>query len=82
MEGIIRIGFKLETDNDELRLVKRAMSQISKNGMDLVVANNLSQSVGKEEIRCRLVYPDGRVEGMQNLQALCESLNRFISENE
>ena len=82
MEGIIRIGFKLETDNDELRLVKRAMSQISKNGMDLVVANNLSQSVGKEEIRCRLVYPDGRVEGMQNLQALCESLNQFISENE
>ncbi len=82
MEGNVRIGFKLEIDNDESRLIKSAMNQISKYGMDLVVANNLSESVGEEEIRCRLVYPNGSFQGIPNLLSLCESLDQFISKYE
>ena len=82
MGGKIRIGFKLEIDNHESSLIKSAMNQISKYGMDIVVANHLLESFGEEEIRCRLVYPNGSVQDIPNLQYLCESLDQFISDNE
>ena len=82
MGGKIRIGFKLEIDNHESSLIKSAMNQISTYGMDIVVANHLLESFGEEEIRCRLVYPNGSVQDIPNLQYLCESLDQFISDNE
>ncbi len=82
MEGKIRIGFKLEIDKNEPSLVESAMNQISTHGMDLVVANNLTESMREEGSRCRLVYPNGSVQGIPNLQSLCEAIDQFISLSE
>jgi phosphopantothenoylcysteine decarboxylase / phosphopantothenate---cysteine ligase len=75
----IRIGFKLETNVSEEQLIKKSLNQISKYGVDAVVANLLEQIGASESPRARLVYSDGSFQVLDNESDLCEELEKFIS---
>jgi phosphopantothenoylcysteine decarboxylase/phosphopantothenate--cysteine ligase len=50
----VLIGFALETDTDE-RVVQSARSKLMKKRVDLVVANQARESLGRDDIRALLV---------------------------
>ena len=80
LNGAIRIGFKLEYDEDPKNIVESALNQITSQKMNLVVANSISESRGDGPIRCRLVFPDGTFDEIPSLTNLCESLEQFIQQ--
>jgi hypothetical protein len=75
----IRIGFKLETDVSEDQLIKKSLDQISKYGVDIVVANLLGQIGDSDFPRARIVNPDGSFQVLDSEIDLCEELEKFIS---
>tara|TARA_B110000116_G_C16756413_1_gene546074 strand:- start:125 stop:1315 length:1191 start_codon:yes stop_codon:yes gene_type:complete len=75
----IRIGFKLETNVSEDQLIKKSLDQISKYGVDIVVANLLGQIGDSEFPRARIVNPDGSFQVLESEIDLCEELEKFIS---
>ena len=75
----LRIGFKLETNVSEEKLIQKSLDQISKYGVDAVVANLLGQIGDSEYPRARLVNPDGSFKVLNSQMDLCEELEKFIS---
>ena len=75
----IRIGFKLETNVSEEQLIEKSLDQISKYGVDAVVANLLEQIGDSESPRARFVNSDGSFEVLDDEFDLCEELEKFIS---
>ena len=75
----VRIGFKLETNVSEEQLIQKSQDQISKYGVDVVVANLLGQIGDSEYPRARLVNPDGSFKVLNSEMDLCEELEKFIS---
>ena len=76
----IRIGFKLETGVSEEELIQKSLNQISKYGVDYVIANILEQIGDKNSPRARLVSKDGSVKVLQNEVDICLEIEKIISE--
>ena len=76
----IRIGFKLETGVSEEELIQKSLNQISKYGVDYVIANILEQIADKNSPRARLVSKDGSVKVLQNEDDICLEIEKIISE--
>ena len=74
-----RIGFKLEVGVDEEMLISKSKELITENNLEAVVANLLEEAHGHSQKRCRIVHSDGRVEGIQDLEGLCEAIERLIT---
>lgn len=53
----ILVGFAVETDSDE-QVIARARAKLEKKRVDLVVANQASDSFGRDDNRATLVAPD------------------------
>ena len=79
--GSRRIGFKLEVAVDEETLVSRSKTLMSENNLDAVVANLLEEATGQSSNRCRIVFPNGDVEIIQDLSELCEAIEAIIASN-
>ena len=79
--GSMRIGFKLEVDVDEETLISKSKSLISDNDLDAVVANLLDEVNGESTKRCRIIFPNGNVESIQDLSELCEAIEAIIASN-
>jgi phosphopantothenoylcysteine decarboxylase/phosphopantothenate--cysteine ligase len=77
--GCIRIGFKLETNVSEDKLIKKSLDQILKYDVDAVVANLLEQIGDSQFPRARLVISDGSFRVLNTEYDLCEELEKFIS---
>jgi|TARA_B100001996_G_scaffold1573_1_gene1438 phosphopantothenoylcysteine decarboxylase/phosphopantothenate--cysteine ligase len=78
-EGAFRIGFKLEVDSSEDDLIKRSMEQISRYGVDAVIANNLNDLKDRKSPRCRIVMPDGNFSVIQDQVSMCEAIESLVS---
>jgi hypothetical protein len=76
----IRIGFKLETGVSEEELIHKSLNQISKYGVDYVIANILEQIGDKNSPRARMVSNDGSVKVLQNEVDICLEIEKIISE--
>jgi len=76
----IRIGFKLETGVSEEELIHKSLTQISKYGVDYVIANILEQIGDENSPRARLVSNDGSVKVLQNEVDICLEIEKIISE--
>ncbi|MBR79806.1 MAG: hypothetical protein CMA88_03365 [Euryarchaeota archaeon] len=76
--GSKRIGFKLEVESGEY-LIGRAMDLLVENDLDAVVANLLIESSEEGEMRCRIVFPNGKTTEIEDLAELCRSLEELIS---
>ena len=76
-----RIGFKLEVGVDEETLISKSMNLISENDLDAVVANLLDEVNGLSKKRCRIVFSYGVVESIQDLSALCHSIEGIVASN-
>ena len=76
----IRIGFKLETGVSEEELIQKSLNQISKYGVDFVIANILEQISDQKLPRARLVSNDGTVKVLQNEIDICLEIEKIISE--
>ncbi|DAC62796.1 MAG TPA: bifunctional phosphopantothenoylcysteine decarboxylase/phosphopantothenate--cysteine ligase CoaBC [Candidatus Poseidoniales archaeon] len=74
----VRIGFKLETSVSEEILIKKSLDQISKYGVDAVVANLLEQIGDNQYPRARFVIPDGSFKLLNSQMDLCNELEKFI----
>ena len=75
----IRIGFKLETGVSEEELIQKSLNQISKYGVDFVIANILEQIGDQKLPRARLVSNDGTVKVLQNEIDICLEIEKIIS---
>ena len=76
----IRIGFKLETGVSEEELIQKSLSQISRYGVDFVIANILEQIGDENSPRARLVSNEGIVKVLQNEIDICLEIDKIISE--
>lgn len=74
-----RVGFKLEVVADEDELISKSMKLISDNDLEAVVANLLDDVRGRTSTRCRMVFPNGAVERIEDLRGLCEAIEELIS---
>ena len=78
-EGAYRIGFKLEVDSSEDDLIKRSLEQISRYGVDAVIANNLNDLKDRNSPRCRIVMPDGNFSVIRDQISMCEAIESLVS---
>ena len=78
-EGAYRIGFKLEVDSSEDDLIKRSLEQISRYGVDAVIANNLNDLKDRNSPRCRIVMPDGNFSVILDQISMCEAIESLVS---
>jgi hypothetical protein len=76
----IRIGFKLETGVSEEELIQKSLNQISKYGVDFVIANILEQIGDQNSPRARLVNDEGGVKLLQDEIDICLEIEKIISE--
>ena len=76
----IRIGFKLETGVSEEELIEKSLNQISKYGVDFVIANILEQIGDQNSPRARLVSNEGDVKVLQDEIDICLEIEKIISE--
>lgn len=74
-----RIAFKLEVNGSEESLISKSVDLISENELLAVVANMLHDVHGKSQSRCRIVYSDGKVSEISDIDDLCAELERIIS---
>ncbi len=81
-EGSFRIGFKLEVKSSQDDLVNRSLEQISRYGMDAVVANDLADLASDKGPRCRIVLPDGSFSIIDDQMSMCESIESLVSLHE
>tara|TARA_X000000368_G_scaffold193801_1_gene152884 strand:+ start:3886 stop:5157 length:1272 start_codon:yes stop_codon:yes gene_type:complete len=82
VEGSFRIGFKLEINSSHEDLVSRSLEQISRYGIDAVVANNLEDLANDNGPRCRIVLPDGSSSVIRDQMSMCESIESLVSLHE
>ena len=74
-----RIAFKLEVNGSEESLISKSVDLISENELLAVVANMLHDVHGKSQSRCRIVYSDGKVSEISDIDDLCAEIERIIS---
>jgi|TARA_B100001996_G_scaffold280290_1_gene220754 phosphopantothenoylcysteine decarboxylase/phosphopantothenate--cysteine ligase len=79
VEGSRRIGFKLEVGVDEETLISKSKNLISDNDLVAVVANLLDEVNGHSKNRCRIVFSNGAVEKIQDLSALCHTIEGIVA---
>ena len=79
VKGSIRIGFKLETGVSDQDLIDKAFEQISKYGLDAVIANMKEQVHDPNFPRGRVVRPDGSVKLLETYEILCAEVDSIIS---
>ncbi len=79
--GSFRIGFKLEVNSSEEDLVNRSLEQISRYGIDAVVANNLDDLSSDKKPRCRIVMPDGNFIVIEDEMSMCDSIESLVSQH-
>ena len=79
VKGSIRIGFKLETGVSDQDLIDKAFEQISKYGLDAVIANMKEQVHDPNFPRGRVVRPDGSVKLLETYEILCSEVDSIIS---
>ena len=78
-ENTIRIGFKLETDDSEINLIKKSRNILDKYSLTAVVANLINETNQNKGKRCRLIFPDGRIEDIESNLMLAVAIERIIS---
>ena len=79
--GRKRIAFKLEVTGGEDSLISKSIDLISENELLAVVANMLTEVQGKSNTRCRIVFSDGKISEIRDLEGLCEEIESIISSN-
>ena len=77
--GSKRIAFKLEVNGLEENLIEKSMDLISENELLAVVANMLTDVQGKSNSRCRIVFSDGRVSEISDIDDLCVEIERIVT---
>ena len=77
-KNTVRIGFKLETNVSEDRLIERAKDQIQKYGVNAVVANLLEELGDSSKLRARIIRDDGRQLIARNEQEMCSQIEDII----
>ena len=75
----IRIGFKLETDKSENELIIKSQEMMKKYNLAAVVGNFMNETRDLEGIRCRIIYPDGNIEYIENNLIMAVAIERIIS---
>ncbi len=75
----IRIGFKLETDDSEIKLIEKSRNILNKYSLTAVVANLINETNQNEGKRCRLIFPDGRIEDIETNLMMAVAIERIIS---
>ncbi len=79
--GSKRIAFKLEVTGGEDSLISKSIDLISENELLAVVANMLTEVQGKSNTRCRIVFSDGKISEIRDLEGLCQEIESIISSN-
>ena len=74
-----RIAFKLEVTGAEDDLISKSMDLMSENELLAVVANMLDDVKGKSSSRCRIVFSDGKVSNITDIDELCLEIERIVS---
>ena len=74
-----RIAFKLEVTGAEDNLISKSMDLMSENELLAVVANMLDDVKGKSSSRCRIVFSDGKVSNITDIDELCLEIERIVS---
>ena len=77
--GSKKIAFKLEVNCLEENLIDKSMDLISENELLAVVANMLNDVQGKTKSRCRIVFSDGKVSEITDIDDMCLEIERIIS---
>ena len=77
--GSKKIAFKLEVNGLEENLIDKSMDLISENELLAVVANMLNDVQGKTKSRCRIVFSDGKVSEITDIDDMCLEIERIIS---
>ena len=77
--GSKRIAFKLEVSGSEHSLISKSIDLISENELLAVVANMLNDVQGKSNSRCRIVFSDGKVSEISDIEDLCVQIERIVS---
>ena len=77
--GSKRIAFKLEVTGAEDSLISKSIDLISENELLAVVANMLTDVQGKSNSRCRIVFSDGRVSEISDIDDLCVEIERIVT---
>jgi len=82
MPDAYTVGFKLETDVTEEELVKRACVLLTKNNLDLVVANDLERVSGDYH-KAVIVGPENTIVARTDTkEKIAELITEFILENQ
>jgi len=74
----IRIGFKLETDNSETKLIEKSQNILDKYSLTAVVANLITETKGSNGKRCRIIYADGKIEYIENNLMMAMAIERIF----
>ena len=77
--GSKRIAFKLEVTGEEDSLISKSIDLISENELLAVVANMLTDVQGKSNSRCRIVFSDGKVSEISDIDDLCVEIERIVT---
>ena len=77
--GSKRIAFKLEVNGLEENLIDKSMDLISENELLAVVANMLNDVQGETNSRCRIVFSDGKISEITDINDMCLEIERIIS---
>jgi len=77
----VRIGFKLETNVSDDRLIERAIDLIQKYGVNAVVANLLENLGDSSKPRAYIIREDGGHIIAQNEQEMCSQIEDIILGN-
>jgi len=77
--GSKKIAFKLEVNGLEENLIDKSMDLISENELTAVVANMLNDVQGITNSRCRIVFSDGKVSEITDINDMCLEIERIIS---
>ena len=77
--GAKRIAFKLEVNGLEENLIDKSMDLISENELLAVVANMLNDVQGETNSRCRIVFSDGKISEITDINDMCLEIERIIS---
>ena len=75
----IRIGFKLETDASEIKLIEKSRNILDKYSLTAVVANLIYETNKDKGKRCRLIFPDGRIKEIDTNFLMAVAIERIIS---
>ena len=77
--GCKRIAFKLEVSGAEDSLIGKSIDLISENELLAVVANMLNDVQGETNSRCRIVFSDGKISEITDINDMCLEIERIIS---